>query len=157
MNHSLTNNFKNIQKKIQIISILIGLKLYLQSRWWDGWVAETTSLLNWRTGNCSGGSNPPLTAKAKAPSWGFFRFRASLRARKRARNEKRTRCRDFAARAFALMPPPSGITTEKSNPLMGNRFRASLRAHKRGLGFGDFAKEVGASRPSATGIVLSDF
>ena len=33
--------------------------------WWDGWVAETTSLLNWRTGNCTGGSNPPLTAERK--------------------------------------------------------------------------------------------
>ncbi len=28
-----------------------------------GWVAETTSLLNWRTGNCTGGSNPPLSAQ----------------------------------------------------------------------------------------------
>ena len=34
--------------------------------WWDGWVAETTSLLNWRTGNRTGGSNPPLTAEGKA-------------------------------------------------------------------------------------------
>ena len=33
--------------------------------WWDGWVAETTSLLNWRTGNRTGGSNPPLTAERK--------------------------------------------------------------------------------------------
>ena len=29
-----------------------------------GWVAETTSLLNWRTGNRTGGSNPPASAKA---------------------------------------------------------------------------------------------
>ena len=28
-----------------------------------GWVAETTSLLNWRTGNRTGGSNPPASAK----------------------------------------------------------------------------------------------
>ena len=27
-----------------------------------GWVAETTSLLNWRTGNRTGGSNPPASA-----------------------------------------------------------------------------------------------
>ena len=29
----------------------------------DGWVAETNSLLNCRTGNRTGGSNPPLTAQ----------------------------------------------------------------------------------------------
>ena len=28
-----------------------------------GWVAETNSLLNCRTGNCTGGSNPPSSAK----------------------------------------------------------------------------------------------
>ena len=28
-----------------------------------GWVAETTSLLNWRTGNRTGGSNPPASAR----------------------------------------------------------------------------------------------
>ena len=33
--------------------------------WWDGWVAETTSLLNWRTGNRTAGSNPALTAERK--------------------------------------------------------------------------------------------
>ena len=30
--------------------------------WKFGWVAETTSLLNWRTGNRTGGSNPPASA-----------------------------------------------------------------------------------------------
>ena len=30
-----------------------------------GWVAETTSLLNWRTGNRTGGSNPPASARIK--------------------------------------------------------------------------------------------
>ena len=39
--------------------------------WWGGWVAETSSLLNCRTRKGSGGSNPPLTAKAK--SYGEFR------------------------------------------------------------------------------------
>ena len=29
----------------------------------DGWVAETNSLLNCRTGNCTGGSNPPPSAE----------------------------------------------------------------------------------------------
>ena len=29
---------------------------------WDGWVAETTSLLRMHTGNCIEGSNPSLTA-----------------------------------------------------------------------------------------------
>lgn len=29
---------------------------------WGGWVAETSSLLNCRTGNCTAGSNPALTA-----------------------------------------------------------------------------------------------
>ena len=31
--------------------------------WWGGWVAETTSLLNWRTGNRTTSSNLVLTAK----------------------------------------------------------------------------------------------
>ena len=31
--------------------------------WKFGWVAETTSLLNWRTGNRTGGSNPPASAE----------------------------------------------------------------------------------------------
>ena len=31
----------------------------------DGWVAETNSLLNCRTGNRTGGSNPPPSAKEK--------------------------------------------------------------------------------------------
>ena len=30
----------------------------------DGWVAETNSLLNCRTGNRTGGSNPPFSANA---------------------------------------------------------------------------------------------
>ena len=33
--------------------------------WKLGWVAETTSLLNWRTGNRTGGSNPPASASIK--------------------------------------------------------------------------------------------
>ena len=31
--------------------------------WWDGWVAETNSLLNCRTGNCTTSSNLVPTAK----------------------------------------------------------------------------------------------
>ena len=30
-----------------------------------GWVAETTSLLNWRTRKGTGGSNPPASAKSQ--------------------------------------------------------------------------------------------
>ena len=41
--------------------------------WKCGWVAETTSLLNWRTGNRTGGSNPPASAKSdKRPQKGLF-------------------------------------------------------------------------------------
>ena len=45
----------------------------------DGWVADTSSLLNCRTGNCTGGSNPPLSAVSWKPcvSTAFFNFPAN--------------------------------------------------------------------------------
>ena len=45
----------------------------------DGWVADTSSLLNCRTGNCTGGSNPPLSAVSWKPcdSTAFFNFHAT--------------------------------------------------------------------------------
>ena len=42
-----------LQRKIREVSY---------SKWKFGWVAETSSLLNCRTGNRTGGSNPPASA-----------------------------------------------------------------------------------------------
>ena len=50
-------------KKREALLAVLPLSLYYGATLrWDGWVAETTSLLRMRTGNCTEGSNPSLTA-----------------------------------------------------------------------------------------------
>lgn len=92
----------------------------------DGWVAETSSLLNCRTRKGSGGSNPPLTAKGK-------------NTRPKGKNKKRRSLElahkwsfilfvSAAGRAcFSLLSPPTGDHRAKwGNPLMINCLRRSV-------------------------------
>ena len=52
---------KNVVPLHRIWQKRFGLELF-KGFWKVGWVAETTSLLNWRTGYRTGGSNPPPSA-----------------------------------------------------------------------------------------------
>ncbi len=47
---------------VSVLAVLAWSLYYGRTLRWDGWVAETTSLLRMRTGNCTEGSNPSLTA-----------------------------------------------------------------------------------------------
>jgi hypothetical protein len=75
-------------------------------------VAETSSLLNCRTGNRSGGSNPPFTAKGEKPgSAGFFYAPSPSQAcLSEGRQGHKNACGETAG-FFAFEASPSGITS----------------------------------------------
>ena len=64
-------NYLHISKKSSTFAPAFENFVFQSSFRKGGWVAETNSLLNCRTGNCTGGSNPPSSAK-KAPDGAFF-------------------------------------------------------------------------------------
>ena len=101
-------------KKTSTFALAKKVRLVLQRKF--GWVAETSSLLNCRTGNRTGGSNPP----ASAP---FCKWRFRLAARTHASHAWNTG--SIPVGATNTRP---GVDKHKGD-FQWRRFRLAARTH----------------------------